>query len=95
MHALYTINYNVSGTLAIITQPSHAQVDYSQNDDSAGLTRFLIRPATFARSAGHTDSGYRYIHKYIYMYIHTVKGAGEGLVLASVRFQASPVPCAF
>ena len=37
--------------------PSHAQVDYSipmlaENADSAGLTRFPIRPPTFARSAG-------------------------------------------
>ena len=41
--------------------------DGTKNADSAGLNRFPIRPATFARSAAHAQ--YRVPAVYIYIYI--------------------------
>ena len=47
----------------------------AENADSAGLNRFPIWPATFARSAAHAGNGERthvYLSIYIYIYISIV-----------------------
>ena len=47
--------------------------DGTKNADSAGLNRFPIRPATFARSAAHAQYRVPAVYLYIYIYIVTAR----------------------
>ena len=62
--------------------------DGTKNADSAGLNRFPIRPATFARSAAHAQ--YRVPAVYIYIYIYRDSASvestrGASLTLAPIN----------
>ena len=62
--------------------------DGTKNADSAGLNRFPIRPATFARSAAHAQYRVPAVYIYIYIYIVTARPSspqeGASLTLAPI-----------
>ena len=58
--------------------------DGTKNADSAGLNRFPIRPATFARSAAHAQYRVPAVYIYIYIYIYRDSASVESTRGASL-----------